>query len=253
MRSSTPTTFEAYHESGCKTTRLAGFLGRFRVSNELHFRPEVGKQRPGGEFVVTAGSRTETVVHRQFLERVTAYLVSLPYDLRVLHEAVSSPDLDRAARELAAGTVMYVLLPNDTLIDERPGIGFVDDVVLVRAALRRIRDGGGDAAPLFAARFPEYFDALDADLQLFWAALGADIYGWLEGKLDGVAKLQYKGKRASQVVDDEDAIAFLYEEGLAFQTDYEITEELLDGRLRRVGPILDALERRRGDEARRIS
>src|SRR5207244_2207193 len=71
---------------------------------------------------------------RRFLSLLTDCLVSLPFDLKVLQEAVADPNLDRAARDIAAGAIVHTLLPQE---GEGP-LRFVDDALLVRAALRGI-------------------------------------------------------------------------------------------------------------------
>ena len=57
-------------------------------------------------------------VERRFLATVSEYLVSLPFDLKVLFEAKDDPDLDRKARETACGAILYVL----TKTDVAPGL-----------------------------------------------------------------------------------------------------------------------------------
>src|SRR5262249_53334459 len=130
---------------------------------------------------------------RRFISILSDYLVSLPFDLKVLQEAVADPDLDRRAREIAAGTIVHTLLPQE---GEGP-LRFVDDALLVRAAMREVGRKGGDAFTAFRERFPEVYDGLDATIGTFEAELG-EIWRWLEGKLEGFPKLNYRGRRASQ-------------------------------------------------------
>ena len=78
---------------------------------------------------------------RPFLEKVGEYLLSLPFDLKILQEAVTDPDLDRGAREIAAGTIIHTIGPQE---GDGP-MRFVDDVLLVRAAFKRVVADGGDA------------------------------------------------------------------------------------------------------------
>src|SRR6185369_11840150 len=101
---------------------------------------------------------------QRFISRLSEYLVSLPFDLKVLQEAVSDPDLDRSARELAAGAVMHTLLPQE---GEAGPLRFADDVLLVRAALQAVGEKGGEGAAAFRDRFNEIYGALDEDVQLF--------------------------------------------------------------------------------------
>ena len=102
---------------------------------------------------------------RPFLEKVGEYLLSLPFDLKILQEAVTDPDLDRSAREIAAGTIIHTIGPQEG--GDGP-MRFVDDVLLVRAALKRVIADGGEHAKDFKARFDgEVYGKLDDDLAIF--------------------------------------------------------------------------------------
>jgi hypothetical protein len=184
---------------------------------------------------------------RSFLEKVTEYLLSLPFDLKVLQEAVTDPDLERGAREIAAGAITHTLGPQDGDGPQR----FFDDVLLVRAALKRVVADGGDAAKDFTTRFEaEIYGKLDADLALFEEVLG-DLWPWLTGKLEGFRKTPYKGKTPPQYVDDDEAAAFLYDEGLEFQTNYNVTEDKVRNSVRRVDVIVEMLNKKRAEEAKK--
>jgi hypothetical protein len=181
-----------------------------------------------------------------FLEKVSEYLLSLPFDLKVLQEAVTDPDLDRTAREIAAGAIIHSLLPQE---GEGP-VRFVDDVLLVRAALKRVVAAGGEGAKAFEDRFAEVYQHIDDDIALFGDCLG-DLWPWLNGKLDVFPKQVYKGKKPAQYLDDDEAASFLYEEGLEFQTNYNVNEEQVRNKLRRVDQILELLNKRRNEEAKK--
>ena len=184
---------------------------------------------------------------RPFLEKVGEYLLSLPFDLKVLQEAVTDPDLERDAREIAAGTIIHTLGPQE---GDGP-MRFVDDVLLVRAALKRVVADGGEHAKDFAARFDgEIYAKLDSDLANFADVLG-DLWPWLQGKLETFRKPPYKGKTPSQYVDDDEAASFLYEEGLEFQTNYNVTEDKVRNSVRRVDAILESLNKRRAEDAKK--
>jgi len=184
---------------------------------------------------------------RPFLEKVGEYLLSLPFDLKILQEAVTHPDLERGAREIAAGTIIHTLGPQE---GDGP-MRYVDDVLLVRAALKRILADGGEHAKDFAARFDgEVYGKLDEDLGTFETVLG-DLWPWLNGKLETFRKPPYKGKTPSQYVDDDEAASFLYEEGLEFQTNYNVTEDKVRNSVRRVDAILESLTKRRAEEAKK--
>ena len=186
----------------------------------------------------------------QFVQRVRELLVSLPYDMKVLFEAISDPNLSMEARLVAAQTTIYCLSPSDPIPDSLGLLGFVDDAVLVRLALARIVEVGGEDAEDFPGRFPELFEPLDADLELARSFLGTDME-WLEARITPkFAKARYKGKDANIYIQDDEAQEYLYSEGLAFTTDYEIDEEEA-AKLRSGQPILDAFHKRAMVESRR--
>ena len=190
---------------------------------------------------------TPKETERRFLSLVAEYLVSLPFDLKILQEAVADPDLDRGARDLAAGAIVHTLLPQ-----EGEGIlRFVDDVLLVRAALKAVATAGGASFEAFRARFAETYAPLDETLAVFSEELG-DNWRWLTDKLPSFPRLMYKGKRASQYVDDDESQSMLYDEGLEFETNFNVTEEQVKNRLRRADQIVELLARRRAEEARKI-
>jgi hypothetical protein len=184
---------------------------------------------------------------RPFLEKVGEYLLSLPFDLKVLQEAVTDPDLERGAREIAAGTIIHTLGPQE---GDGP-MRFVDDVMLVRAAFKRVVADGGEHAKEFAARFDsEAYAKLDEDLKMFEQVLG-DLWPWLTSKLETFRKPPYKGKTPSQYVDDDEAASLLYEEGLEFQTNYNVTEDKVRNSVRRIETILEQLNKRRTEDAKK--
>jgi hypothetical protein len=183
---------------------------------------------------------------KPFLEKMTEYLLSLPFDLKVLQEAVTEPDLDRKAREMAAGTIIHTLLPQDGELPYR----YCDDVLLVRAALHHVTADGSEGAKAFRARFDEIYGRLDDDLQVFDQALG-DLWPWLNSKLESFGKLTVKGVKPSECVDDEEASTMLYEEGLEFQTNYPVNENQVKNKIRKIDTILEFLNKRRAEEAKK--
>jgi hypothetical protein len=187
---------------------------------------------------------------RPFLEKVTEYLVSLPFDLKILQEAVADPDLDRTAREIAAGTIVHTISPQTE--GEGP-LKFADDVLFVRAALSRVVSDGSEGALAFKARFAgEIYERLDADCELFAQYLG-DLWPWLNARLDNFGKVPYKGKKPSKYVDDDEAATLLYEEGLEFQTNYSLNEAQVRNKVRRADQILEFLNKKRAEEAKKKS
>jgi hypothetical protein len=193
--------------------------------------------------------RSAKDLEKPFLERISEYLVTLPFDLKILQEAVTDPDLDRKCREIAAGTIIHTILPQEGESPQR----YVDDVLFVRAALHRIANENSEGAKAFKERFAsEVYDRLEDDIHVFAGALG-DLWPWLESKLDTFGRQMLKGKRPQQCLDDEEAASFLYEEGLEFQTNYSVDEAQVRNKVRRFDAILELLQKRRAEEAKKIS
>ena len=187
---------------------------------------------------------------RTFLEAMSRALVSLPFDLKVLLEAVADPDLERAARELAAATVVHVVTPKDGNMDAP--LRFAEDVVQLRLAAVKLLAEGGEGAPAFRQRFAEDFTRFEEDLQLFRQTLGAETVDWLDGRWATLLKGVYAKKKIPMFVDDE-AGTFLYDEGSRFSTLYPITEKTVAGRIKQAQPFLDHLARKRDQDKKRIT
>jgi hypothetical protein len=188
---------------------------------------------------------------RNFLETMSKALVSLPFDLKILLEAVADSDLERGAREVAAGTVVHVITPKDGNVDAP--LRFAEDVVQLRLALAKIVAEGGEGAPAFRARFAEDYTRFEEELGLFRQALGGDIVDWLDSRWASMLKGVYAKKKVAMFVDDEEVGTFLYDEGLRFATLYPITEKSLAGRVKQAQPFVDHLARKRDQDKRKIT
>jgi hypothetical protein len=189
-------------------------------------------------------------LERRFLETISKSLVSLPFDVKVLLEAVSHPELEHAVREIAAATVVHVINPKEGNVDAP--VRHAEDVVLVRLALARIAAQGGDGADAFRDRFAENYGRLDEELTLFRDSLGSDVVDWLDSRWGALLKAVYAKKKISMFVDDEEVGNFLYDEGLRFGTEYPITEKSLAGRVKQAQPFLDHLSRKRDQDRKKI-
>jgi hypothetical protein len=184
---------------------------------------------------------------RELLGRTCEYLVALPFDVKVLQEAVADPDLDKGARELAAGVVHYVLSHQDSSHHER----LLDSVFLVRLGFQHVREQGGDGADAFRQRFSELYGRLDEDLGCFQAALGPELWAWLAGRLAIAARVPFKGRKVTEYVDDQEALDQLYEDCLEFQTNFSVSEPQLRNRVRRPEQIVELLQRRHAEDSKR--
>jgi hypothetical protein len=190
-------------------------------------------------------------VERRFLETLSRTLVSLPFDVKVLLEGVSDPDLEHDVRELAAATVVHIITPKDGNVE--PSVRHAEDVILLRLALRKIAADGGEGAPAFRDRFSELYGRLDEELEVFEQAFGAPLIQWLDGKWASLRRAVYARKKIPMFVDDEEVGTFLYDEGLRFGTEYPISEKTLAGRLKQSQPVIDHLHRKWEQDKRKIT
>ncbi len=191
-------------------------------------------------------------LEKRFLQRMRELLVSLPYDMKVLFEAVSDENLPPEARQLAAAAAIYCLSASDPMPDALGLIGYIDDVVYVRMALKRILELGGEDAKSYPDRFVDEYRSLDEDLALVRGYLGESV-DWITRRVErATGKIRYKGKAASTYVDDVEAREFLYDEGQDFTTAYDVDEEAA-ARLQSGKPVLEAFRRRQAEESRRLS
>jgi hypothetical protein len=190
-------------------------------------------------------------LERRFLETISRTLVSLPFDLKVLLEAVADPDLEHGTREVAAATVVHVITPKEGNVD--PPVRFAEDVIQLRLALAKIVAEGGEGAPAFKERFAEDYGRIDEELQLFRSVFGDDIVDWLDSRWATLGKAVYAKKKIPMFVDDEEVGTFLYDEGLQFATNYPITEKSLAGRVKQVQPFIDHLARKRDQDKKKIT
>lgn len=189
----------------------------------------------------------------QFVDLVRTWLVSLPHDLKIAFEAMDDENLSREDRELAVGTIVYIVTPNDTPADRADRVvSFADDTLLLRLALRRFARQDDEDVQAFTERFPDLFENLDRDLALCAAHMG-ELFDWLEAKIDGLRGLAYKGKKVPLFLDKVDERENLFEIGLAFRTDYPIDERTVGDKLKKASTILDVMRRRRAEEASRAA
>ncbi len=183
---------------------------------------------------------------RLFAERLRDKIVSLPFDLKVAFAIMVDEDQSDEVRLLGAGTVIYVLGPNDIIPDHIMPVGYADDAIILWAMIDEIRRKYPDTAKKFSERFEGVFETAEETASLFHDYLGT-LYEWLAGKLPELAKIVYKGKVAQDYIDDMEAGEFLYNESREFTTEFDLDEDYLNNHLRgRL--VLDALEKRAKEE-----
>lgn len=185
----------------------------------------------------------------KFVELVRGWLVSLPHDLKIAFDAMDDENLPRPVREVAAGVVAYVVSPNDFVSDRNDAVvSYADDALLLRLALQKAL-GPGEDEQAFRERFPELFGELDENLTLCKSVMG-ELMTWLESKVPGLAASEYKGKKVTKYLDDEELRELLFDDGLVFRTDYPVDEKTIADKLKKASTVTEVMKRRKAEEAR---
>lgn len=191
-----------------------------------------------------------STVESKFVEMVRGWLVSLPHDLKIAFDAMDDENLPRNARELAVGTIIYIVSPNDSVSDRNDTVvSFTDDAVLLRLGLRKVVELGGEDGAAFRERYSELFDGIDEQMELCSSVMG-DLMTWLASKVDTLDKLDFKGKKIKTYLDNDEAREQLFDDGLEFRTIYPVDEERIGDKLKKVSTIIDVMRRRKAEEAR---
>jgi uncharacterized membrane protein YkvA (DUF1232 family) len=179
------------------------------------------------------------------------WLASLPHDLKILYEASSDENLPRKSRELAVGAILYVVSPSDYVAADRSDFtSYADDCLILRLALRRIAAEGDEDFQQFRERFSEFFARLEDELAISEKAMG-ELFTWLDARVDHLVELEYKGKKVAAYLDDDELSELLYEDGLAFATEYPVDEDDLGDRFKKASTIMEVLQRRKAEEDRK--
>lgn len=188
---------------------------------------------------------------QQFVETMSAWLISLPFDLKILYDAADDENISREAREMAVGGIIYAISPNDVIADRHDTfVSYCDDCIMIRLALQPTLRDDSDEAKQFRARFSQFFETLASDLAVCKQVMGNELFSWIADRVHGLRQLAYKGKTVNMFLDDGDAASLLYEDGLAFATDYPIEEESLADKFKKASTVTDFMQRRKADEAR---
>jgi uncharacterized membrane protein YkvA (DUF1232 family) len=185
----------------------------------------------------------------EFTAALRDKILALPFDLKVCFALMADEDQPPDLRALAAGTAVYVLGPNDIIPDHIMPVGYADDAIIVWVLFDHVRQHYPDTATKFAERFDNIFSTAGDTAAVFRGYLG-EIYDWLAGKLPTLPQQIYKGKTAVEYLQNTEAGDFLYEEALAFVTDFDLDEEYLTNHLRG-RKVLEALAKRADEEQQR--
>lgn len=130
-------------------------------------------------------------------------------DVEALKAVVESAGADLLARKLAAGALSYLVSKMDLVPDWNVGIGFADDVMVMRLAAQLINNHDtGDlatAASVALGRMSNEADAVSA-------FLGAQLFDKMRTYVSKLAEQEVRGRTPGNIVDDDEARARLWGE-----------------------------------------
>ena len=189
-------------------------------------------------------------IGRRFVDTMRGWLISLPHDLKIVYEATADENLDRAARELAPGAIIYVVSPNDFVSSDRSDFsGYADDCVILRLALRRIAAKKDEDSQQFRDRFEDFFGASTRSSR-------SARRRWASCTLARRASItcpssSTRARRSPVYLDDEELSELLYEDGLVFATEYPVDEDDLADSFKKASTIIEVIQRRKAEEDRK--
>ncbi len=139
-------------------------------------------------------------------------LTTLVEDYRRLFDVADEPELDMPLRKMAAGLAAYAMSPGDILPDSMGLLGHLDDAVLFRLLLERVRKEAPEVAAAQAARNPDIWEPLEADLAAWREFVGDDVYAWMYERIKEFPALVHKGRPVGGLDLDSDESAWIRDE-----------------------------------------
>ncbi len=179
------------------------------------------------------------------LKKVAArWLPTFQHDLKdFLRVVADDPELDDELRQLAVGVVLYTLAPGDVIPDSAGVVGYLDDTLALRVALDELRVRAPERFEAYADRLPELTDTTGDDFEVFKAVLG-DVYEPFRAKVLASPAIEFKGKKAPELLTSDDGPAWLADEVAEKALKLDFKQSAIDSAVRQVDGI-QALFRQR--------
>jgi uncharacterized membrane protein YkvA (DUF1232 family) len=138
-----------------------------------------------------------------------AWIDSFAGDVDVVEKIVESKTAPKQARVLAAGALSYLVKQMDLIPDWEPVHGLLDDAMVLRVAVSIASEQDlGD----FDADTTRGIGRLANEADQVAEMLGADLYGRLKRYVQGLVRLDVRGRRADFIASDSKARAQLFAE-----------------------------------------
>ncbi len=135
--------------------------------------------------------------------------VTVRADVEALQAVVESEGADLLARKLAAGALSYLVSKMDLVPDWNVGIGFADDVMVMRVAAQLIHNHDtGELATAASVALGRMGNEVDVVSQF----LGAALFDKLRAYVAKLVDQEVRGRTPGLIVDDEAARVRLWAE-----------------------------------------
>lgn len=143
------------------------------------------------------------------IETFKTWAETIRTDIEAIKAVVESAGADLPARKLAAGALSYLVSRLDLIPDWNAGIGFVDDVMVLRIAAQLIQNHDtGDLASTAAVGLGRMSNEADQ----ISAFLGTSLFEKFRAHVARLVEQSVRGRSTGTIVDDEAARSMLWRE-----------------------------------------
>lgn len=179
------------------------------------------------------------------LKKVAArWLPTFQHDLKdFLRVVADDPELDDGLRQIAVGVVLYTLAPGDVIPDSAGVVGYLDDALALRVVLDELREKAPSRFDAYADRLPELTESTGDDFDVFRAVLG-DVYEPFRAKVLASPAIEFKGKKAAELLNDDDGPAWLADEVAEKALKLDFKQSAIDSAVRQVDGIQSLFRQR---------
>jgi len=171
-------------------------------------------------------------------------LTSFVEDYKRVFDIVDEPELDERLRRMTAGLVAYAMSPGDILPDSMGILGHLDDAILYRMLLLRVKREAPEVAAVQASRNPDLWEPLDADLAAVREFAGDDVFDWLYDRIAELPALVHKGRPIAELDLDTEDSGWLRDELSESLVRVDIKETAAKREARKVDALLPRLKQR---------
>jgi uncharacterized membrane protein YkvA (DUF1232 family) len=172
----------------------------------------------------------DTQTETGFFDVLQRWLQSLPYELKIPLDMMGDEELKLEARTLAVGTTFYLLSPIDLIPEKLPGIGYIDDAIILHMSLFAITEIDPARSQHYRSKYPGTYELLDRETAVLKETLGA-LYSWLVALVRNLRERDYKGREPSDVIDSAEVQDEIFDAAMEYaagiDTDPKVIERAL--------------------------